>query len=115
MDWFGSGSRQERIGAACERNDLDVLLALTPENAAYLAGRSSYIASLWRVPGLFACAAGRDGAKAVAIDDFEAASFTGDGFAYLATYPIWTHAADLTGTDLRLEVADALRRVRPTQ
>jgi Xaa-Pro dipeptidase len=92
-----------------------VLLALTPENAAYLAGRSSYIASLWRVPGLFACAMGRDGARAVAIDDFEAASFAGDGLAHLATYPIWTDAADLTGTDSRLDVAAALRHVRPTQ
>ena len=49
--WYEGATRRERLADALQRNRLDVLLALTPENAAYLSGRTSVIATLWRLPG----------------------------------------------------------------
>lgn len=91
--WFIGATRQERIGKAIARNGLDVLLALTPENAAYLSGRLSTIASLWRVPGLVAVAVDADGRMAVASGDNEVARYN----ATVATFshPLWIEHLDL--------------------
>ena len=50
--WYEGGDAAGAPGGCLKRNRLDVLLALTPENAAYLSGRTSVIATLWRLPGL---------------------------------------------------------------
>lgn len=59
MDWYQTNpgdDRRARALTAIRRAGVEALLALSPENAAYLAGRTSYIASLWRAPGLAATA-----------------------------------------------------------
>ena len=69
--WYEGATRRERLADALQRNRLDVLLALTPENAAYLSGRTSVIATLWRLPGLVAVAVNDRGEMAVAAGDNE--------------------------------------------
>ena len=41
--WYEGSTRRERLMDALARIRLDVLVALTPENAAYLSGRTSTI------------------------------------------------------------------------
>ena len=57
--WYRGSNREDRIQAAMGHHGYDALLAVTPENAHYLAGHGNYIATHWRVPGLFSAAVGR--------------------------------------------------------
>jgi Xaa-Pro aminopeptidase len=69
-DWYSGATRDERITDALERHQFDLLLALTPENAHYLAGHGNYLATHWRLPGLFSVAIGQTGSRAVVSADF---------------------------------------------
>ena len=43
--WYRGSDRQARIRDAIARHGYDVLLAVTPENAHFLAGHGNYVAS----------------------------------------------------------------------
>jgi Xaa-Pro aminopeptidase len=106
-DWYEGATRRVRLAAAMRRNHLDVLLALTPENAAYLSGRTSVIATLWRLPGLVAVAVDGRGGMAVAAGDNEIGGHE-DVVARFA-HPLWIEHLDLRppGGDLRARVEAA--------
>jgi Xaa-Pro aminopeptidase len=91
--WYSGATRQERIAEAIARNGFDVLLALTPENAAYLSGRTGTIATLWRLPGLVAVATDADGRSAVASGDNDVASYTAAEATF--SHPLWIEHLDL--------------------
>src|SRR5215212_6950882 len=91
--WYEGATRRERLVDALRRNRLDVLLALTPENAAYLSGRTSTIATLWRLPGLVGVAANDRGEIAVAAGDNEAGGY--DGAVARFAHPLWMEHLDL--------------------
>jgi Xaa-Pro aminopeptidase len=104
--WYEGGNRQERIADALRRNELDVLLALTPENAAYLSGRTSTIATLWRIPGLVAVGVNRQGTTAVAAGDNEIGGYANAGSRF--AYSLWIEHLDLRREgDLALRVQTA--------
>lgn len=116
MDWYTTGAgdnRRTRALAAIEHAGIDALLALTPENAAYLSGRTSYIASLWRVPGLTAAALGAGDRLAVALPDADLAAFATSHIVARFPHRLWVEHAVLQdnpgGTDLPAQ----LRRLRP--
>jgi Xaa-Pro dipeptidase len=94
--WYSGATRQERTRDAIGRNGVDSLLALTPENAAYLTGRASTIATLWRLPGLVAVAVNRRGETAVAAGDNEIAGYD---TATRLTHPLWIEHLDLRATE----------------
>src|SRR5215211_2261577 len=98
--WYEWGTRRERLADALQRNRLDVLLALSPENAAYLSGRTSVIATLWRLPGLVGVAVNDRGETAVAAGDNETGGF--EGVVARFAHPLWIEHLDLRrpGTDL---------------
>ena len=75
--WIMSGSRSERIAQAIARAGLNALVAMTAENAEYLSGRPSTIATLWPLPGLVAVATNAQGDTAVAAGDQEIDGYTG--------------------------------------
>ena len=106
--WYEGATRRERLADALQRNRLDVLLALTPENAAYLSGRTSVIATLWRLPGLVAVAVNDRGEMAVAAGDNEIGGY--DGVVASFAHPLWIEHLDLRnpGMDLAARV-DAAR------
>ncbi len=105
--WYEGATRRERLGDALERNRLDVLLALTPENAAYLSGRTSVIATLWRLPGLVAVAANDRGEIAVAEGDNEMGGY--EGVVARFGHPLWIEHLDLrrpgAGLEARVDAA----------
>ena len=104
--WFEGATRRERIVEAMRRYGLDLLLALTPENAAYLSGRTSVIATLWRLPGLVAVAT--DGENlAVAAGDNEISGY--EDVAARFALPLWIEHLDLRapGADLAARVTAA--------
>ena len=105
---YEGATRRERLRNALARNRLDVLLALTPENAAYLSGRTSVIATLWRLPGLVAVAVNGRGEISVAAGDNEIGGY-GEVVARFA-HPLWIEHLDLrqSGADLAARV-DAAR------
>src|SRR5215213_10073001 len=106
--WYEGATRRERLVDALRRNRLDVLLALTPENAAYLSGRTSVIATLWRLPGLVAVAVNDRGEMAVAAGDNEAAGY--DGVVARFAHPLWIEHLDLRRAGANLEArVDAAR------
>src|SRR5215203_3221567 len=116
--WYEGATRRERLANALERNQLDVLLALTPENAAYLSGRTSVIATLWRLPGLVAVAVNDRGERAVAAGDNEIGGY--DGVVARFPHPLWIEHLDLRNTGMHLATrVDAARPVgalsRPAQ
>jgi Xaa-Pro dipeptidase len=102
--WYEGATRRERLADALQRNRLDVLLALTPENAAYLSGRTSVIATLWRLPGLVAVAANDRGEIAVAAGDNETGGY--EGVVARFAHPLW-----IEHLDLRRPRADLVSRV----
>ena len=106
--WYEGATRRERLADALERNRLDVLLALTPENAAYLSGRTSVIATLWRLPGLVGVAVNGRGEIAVAAGDNETGGY--EGVVARFAHPLWIEHLDLRrpGADLEARV-DAAR------
>lgn len=116
MDWYRADpddTRRDRARTAIERAGIEALLALSPENAAYLAGRSSYIASLWRAPGLTATALGAGGRLAVALPDADLASFPAS--LYVARFPhrLWVEHAVMQHEPSIVDVAGQLQRIRP--
>ena len=112
--WIERGDRVERAREAMRRARLDALLALTPENAAYLSGRTSTIATLWRVPGLVAVAVGADGALAVAAGDNEIGGYPEDRFTRFP-HPLWIEHLDLrAGADAALDVRERIAAARAT-
>jgi Xaa-Pro aminopeptidase len=112
--WIESGDRVERAREAMRRAHLDALLALTPENAAYLSGRTSTIATLWRVPGLVAVAVGADGALAVVAGDNEIGAYPEERFTRFP-HPLWIEHLDLRhGADAALEVRERIAAARHT-
>src|SRR3954464_11694254 len=108
MLWYEGSNRQERIADTLRRHELDVLLALTPENAAYLSGRTSVIATLWRLPGLVAVAVNGRGEIAVAAGDNEVGGY--EEVVARFAHPLWIEHLDLRrpGADLEARV-DAAR------
>jgi Xaa-Pro dipeptidase len=106
--WYEGATRRERLMDALQRNRLDVLLALTPENAAYLSDRTSVIATLWRLPGLVAAAVNDRGEIAVAGGDNEIGGY--GGVVARFAHPLWIEHLDLRrpGGDLAARV-DAAR------
>jgi Xaa-Pro aminopeptidase len=92
--WHTGETKSERIADALRRNRLDALVALTPENAAYLSGRTSGIGSMWRLPGIVVVAVGRDGALAVSAGDSEIDAYPADRFARFV-HPFWIERLDL--------------------
>lgn len=116
MDWYRiepDDSRRTRAPRAIDRAGIEALLALTPENAAYLAGRSSYIASLWRVPGLLATALGAGGRLAVALPDADLASFPASLFGARFPHRLWVEHAALQDDPGIKDIAAHLGRLRP--
>jgi Xaa-Pro dipeptidase len=105
--WYAGATRRERITDALGRNRLDVLLALTPENAAYLSGRTSVIATLWRLPGLVAAAVNGRGEMAVAAGDNEIGGY--EGVVARFAHRLWIEHLDLRspGADLASRIAAA--------
>src|SRR5688500_15134092 len=107
--WYEGPTRRERLMDALRRNRLDVLLALTPENTAYLSGRTSVIATLWRLPGLVAVAVNERGETAVAAGDNEAGGY--EGVVARFAHPLWIEHLDLRRPGATLEAkVDAARR-----
>jgi Xaa-Pro aminopeptidase len=104
-------ARLQRITAAIEGHGLDVLLALTPENAEYLSRRHNYIASHWRVPGLFSTAVGRDGQLAVVSGDFGVDPTAPSPYPLFA-YRIWTEAVDVRAAP-GATIAERVMAARP--
>jgi Xaa-Pro dipeptidase len=99
--WYEGAMRRERLADALERNQLDVLLALSPENAAYLSGRTSVIATLWRLPGLVAVAVNDRGETAVAAGDNEVGSY--EEVVARFAHPLWIEHLDLRRPGANLE------------
>ncbi|HET7092263.1 MAG TPA: hypothetical protein VFI22_02265, partial [Thermomicrobiales bacterium] len=92
--WHTGETKAERIDNALRRSQLDALVALTPENAAYLSGRTSGIGAMWRLPGIVVVAAGRDEARAVAAGDSEIDAYPADRFTRFV-HPFWIERLDL--------------------
>jgi Xaa-Pro aminopeptidase len=106
--WYEGTTRRERLAEALRRNRLDVLLALTPENAAYVSGRASVIATLWRLPGLVAIAVNDRGEMAVAAGDNELGGY--EGVVARFAHPLWIEHLDLRRPGAALEArVDAAR------
>src|SRR5215217_3539717 len=99
--WYEGATRRERLVDALQRNQLDVLLALTPENAAYLSGRTSVIATLWRLPGLVGVAVNDRGEMAVAAGDNEIGGY--EGVVARFVHPLWIEHLDLRWPGANLE------------
>src|ERR687898_1891260 len=99
--WYEGATRRERLADALQRNRLDVLLALTPENAAYLSGRTSVIATLWRLPGLVGVAVNDRGEMAVAAGDNETGGY--EGMVARFAHPLWIEHLDLRQPGATLE------------
>jgi Xaa-Pro aminopeptidase len=91
--WITSGSRSERIAQATERAGLDALVAMTAENAEYLSGRPSTIATLWPLPGLVAVATNAKGDMAVAAGDQEIGGYALASARF--AHPLWIEHLDL--------------------
>src|SRR5215207_1145869 len=106
--WYEGATRRERLADALQRNRLDVLLALSPENAAYLSGRTSVIATLWRLPGLVGVAVNDRGETAVAAGDNETSGY--EGVVARFAHPLWIEHLDLRRPGATLEArVDAAR------
>ena len=116
MDWYRtnpSEDRRTRALTAIRQAGVEALLALSPENAAYLAGRTSYIASLWRVPGLVATALGAGGRLAVALPDADLASFPATSFVARFPHRLWVEHAAINDSPAITDIAAAFRQLRP--
>lgn len=95
QEWYSGDNRQARIREAIERNELDALLALTPENAHYLAGFGNFVASYWRLPGLFAVVIGANGEKAVVSGEFGRDPQAPESDYTAFPYTSWTESVDV--------------------
>lgn len=110
--WYAGATRAERLAAALARHRFAGMLALGPENAAWLSGRTSTIATLWRLPGLVAVAAGADGALAVAAGDQEVGGYA-TASAGRFPHPLWIEHHDLRDRDPARALADRVANARP--
>lgn len=108
--WPLGATRKHRAAHSIRAADLDALVALLPENAAYLSGEYNFIARHWRLPGLHAFALGADGSGFAVSPDFGADPLRTQCFAS-ATYPLWTEAIDVRGVAGN-NVAARIRAVR---
>lgn len=93
-DWYQGANRRERIAAALNTCEFDALLAVTPENAHYLAGHGNYIATHWRIPGLFSAAVGRTGNPAVSSVDFGADPSIQPAYSHFP-FESWIESVDI--------------------
>jgi Xaa-Pro aminopeptidase len=111
-EWYRGADRWERIQDAIERHNLDALVALTPENAHYLAGHGNYIATHWRLPGLFAVAIGKNGTKAVVSGEFGRDPLAPEpGYAWFP-FTSWTESLDVRG-ESGGSIAERVVQARP--
>jgi Xaa-Pro dipeptidase len=92
--WYRGSDRYERAQDAMRRHGYDALLAVTPENAHYLAGHGNYIATHWRIPGLFSVAMDVKGRRAVVTGDFGADPTLEPPYLHL-TYGNWIESIDI--------------------
>lgn len=110
--WYQGANRWERIQEAIERHKLDALLALTPENAHYLAGFGNYVATHWRLPGLFAVVIGGNGSKAIVSGEFGR-----DPRAPVSDYTVFPYASWTESVDVReargSSIAERVQYARP--
>ncbi len=111
-DWYTGPNREARILQAIEQHKLDALLALTPENAHYLAGFGNYVATHWRLPGLFAVVIGANGAKAVVSGEFGRDPRAPEPDYAFFPYTSWTESVDVRGLHGG-SIAERVRRARP--
>ena len=120
MSWYAGANRSERLKQALATQHLDALLALTPENAEYLSGRFNYIATHWRVPGLFSAVVNDAGEVAIVTGDFGVDPAAPPATIRHFTFPIWTESIDVrpqTGNSIagRVVAARPERLARPAQ
>ncbi len=111
-EWYRGANRWERIQDAIERHNLDALVALTPENAHYLAGHGNYIATHWRMPGLFAVAIGKNGRKAVVSSAFGRDPQAPEPDYAFYPFTSWTESLDVRG-ETGGTIAERTQRARP--
>ena len=104
--WYTGANRQERIQDALERDGLQALVALTPENAAYLAGQSNFLATHWRIPGIYTAIVSNRGERAVVSGDFGIDTSVDLPFSFFP-YTSWTESVDVRG----LGSADITERI----
>src|SRR5680860_1614481 len=111
--WYQGRDRRSRILQAIARQGYDALLAVTSENAHYLAGHGNYIATHWRIPGLFSVAVGRRGKRAVVMGDFGTDPNVVLPYMHVH-YMSWTESVDIRQT-VGEPVADRIVTARPIQ
>jgi len=109
-EWYAGVTRWDRIGDAIGRHEFDALLAVTPENAEYLAGQSNFIATHWRLPGVHAATIGSR-QRAVVTGDFGMDPVSARSYTHIP-YRSWTESVDIRG---RLDgmVAERVAASRP--
>ncbi|MEA2583830.1 MAG: Xaa-Pro dipeptidase [Thermomicrobiales bacterium] len=110
-DWYVGATRGDRVRDAIARKGLDVLLALTPENAHYLAGYGNYIATHWRLAGIFSVAVGPSGERIGVSGDFGADPAIAPPFPHLR-YRSWTESIDVRGAS-GASIQERVRAARP--
>ena len=117
--WYPGVDRWERIQNAIAQNGFDTLLAVTPENAGYLAGKTDFMATYWRLAGIHAVAIAPDDRKAIVSGEFGVDPTQPKQhlhFPYLG----WTESVDIRnvpGSTLpaRITSARTARVLRPVQ
>jgi Xaa-Pro dipeptidase len=103
--------RAGRLRDALGARSLDVLLALTPENAEYLSRTPNYIATHWRVPGLHAAAVNGAGDIAVVTGDFGGDLSSNTRFKRFF-YTLWTESIDVRESE-NGPIAERVLSARP--
>lgn len=112
MSWPVGANRSERLRKSLIYHHLDALLALTPENASYLTGQYNYLATHWRIPGLFSAIVNRDGECAIVTGDFGIDPAVQMSFRTYR-YRLWTESIDVRG-QTEGSIADRAVRSRST-
>ena len=110
VDWYVGETRWDRVRDAIGRHGFDALLAVTPENAEYLAGQSNFIATHWRLPGIHAATIG-SGHRAVVTGDFGVDPTAARAYTHIP-YRSWTESIDIRGL-LEGRLSDRVVAARP--